>query len=217
MLAIMAGLVLGKPPGLVAASALAVQLGFAVERDEYFLRQLAGAGALAGIAFTMSLFIAVARRPRRPPISPPRGSPCLPPRCCPPSSTWPCRRIGAPAGDHGIVPGSAERAEERHLGFIQSLAASELRAPAIDGPACAGGDRNRCLTPNTVCIERSLYPIRKVTTPVPVEGGVAGGALAMSAGTSFQGRRKPKGSACQRRTMWPVQQAPQHRIRAMCR
>ena len=29
-----------------------------------------------------------------------------------------------------------------------------------------------------------------------VEGGVAGGALPMSAGTSFQGRRKPKGSAC---------------------
>ena len=118
MLAIMAGLVIGKPLGLVAVSALAVQLGFAVERDEYCLRQLAGAGALAGIAFTMSLFIAVARRPRRPPISPPRGSPCLPPRCCPPSSTWPCRRIGAPAGDPGIVPGSAERAEERHLGFI---------------------------------------------------------------------------------------------------
>ena len=57
--------------------------------------------------------------------------------------------------------------------------------------------------------------MRKVTAPVPVEGGVAGGALPMSAGTSFQGRRKPKGSACQRRTMWPVQQAPQHRIRAM--
>ena len=84
-----------------------------------------------------------------------------------------------------------------------------------DGPAGGGGDRNRCPTPNTVCIERSPYPIRKVTTPVPVEGGVAGGALAMSAGTSFQGRRKPKGSACHRWTMWPVQQAPQHRVRAM--
>jgi LUD domain len=31
--------------------------------------------------------------------------------------------------------------------------------------------------------------------------GVAGGALPMSAGTSFHGRRKPNGSACQRRTM----------------
>jgi hypothetical protein len=30
---------------------------------------------------------------------------------------------------------------------------------------------------------------------------VAGGALSMSAGTSFQGRRKPNGSACQRRTI----------------
>ena len=35
---------------------------------------------------------------------------------------------------------------------------------------------------------------------MPVEGGVAGGALPMSAGTSFQGRRKPNGSAFHRRT-----------------
>jgi hypothetical protein len=41
----------------------------------------------------------------------------------------------------------------------------------------------------------------QTTTPVPVEGGVAGGALPMSAGTSFQGRRKPNGSACHRRSM----------------
>jgi hypothetical protein len=49
------------------------------------------------------------------------------------------------------------------------------------------------------------YPIRKVTTPVPVEGGVEGDALTMSAGTPFHGRRKPHGSACQRRTMAGVQ------------
>jgi hypothetical protein len=41
------------------------------------------------------------------------------------------------------------------------------------------------------------YPIRKMTTPAPIEG-VAGGALPMSAGTSFHGRRKPNGSACHR-------------------
>ena len=58
MLAIMVGLVIGKPLGLVAASALAVRLGLAVKPDEYSWRQLAGAGALAGIGFTMSLFIA---------------------------------------------------------------------------------------------------------------------------------------------------------------
>jgi hypothetical protein len=34
--------------------------------------------------------------------------------------------------------------------------------------------------------------MRKVTTPVPVEGGVAGGALPMSAGTSFHGRRNAR-------------------------
>ena len=37
------------------------------------------------------------------------------------------------------------------------------------------------------------YPIRKVTTAVPVEGGVAGGALAMSAGTSPVRKRTPTG------------------------
>ena len=59
------------------------------------------------------------------------------------------------------------------------------------------------------------YPMRQVTTPVPVEGGVAGGALPMSAGTSFHGRRKPNGSACQRRTMAGVQEEAKHAIRAM--
>ena len=58
LLAIMAGLVIGKPLGLVSASALAVWLGIAVKPDAYSWRQLAGAGALAGIGFTMSLFIA---------------------------------------------------------------------------------------------------------------------------------------------------------------
>jgi NhaA family Na+:H+ antiporter len=58
MSAIAAGLVIGKPVGLVAASALAVWLRLAVKPAEYSWRQLAGAGALAGIGFTMSLFIA---------------------------------------------------------------------------------------------------------------------------------------------------------------
>ena len=42
----------------VAASALAVRLGVAEKPPAYSWRQLAGAGALAGIGFTMSLFIA---------------------------------------------------------------------------------------------------------------------------------------------------------------
>ncbi|MGD8843724.1 MAG: Na+/H+ antiporter NhaA [Gammaproteobacteria bacterium] len=57
-LAIVAGLVLGKPAGFILASVLAVQTGFAHKSGEYSWRQLAGAGALAGIGFTMSLFIA---------------------------------------------------------------------------------------------------------------------------------------------------------------
>ena len=58
LLAIGAGLVIGKPVGFIAASALAVRLGLAQKPDAYSWRQLAGAGALAGIGFTMSLFIA---------------------------------------------------------------------------------------------------------------------------------------------------------------
>jgi NhaA family Na+:H+ antiporter len=56
--AIVAGLVIGKPLGFMLACALAVWLGLAVKPDAYSWRQLAGAGALAGIGFTMSLFIA---------------------------------------------------------------------------------------------------------------------------------------------------------------
>lgn len=58
MLAIIVALVIGKPLGLVSASVIAVRLGIATKPDEYSWRQLIGAGALAGIGFTMSLFIA---------------------------------------------------------------------------------------------------------------------------------------------------------------
>jgi NhaA family Na+:H+ antiporter len=58
MLAIVAGLAVGKPLGILAASAVAVRMRLAVKPDAYSWRQLAGAGALAGIGFTMSLFIA---------------------------------------------------------------------------------------------------------------------------------------------------------------
>jgi len=58
IIAIVLGLAVGKPLGLVIASAAAVHLKAAVKPDAYSWRQLAGAGALAGIGFTMSLFIA---------------------------------------------------------------------------------------------------------------------------------------------------------------
>jgi Na+:H+ antiporter, NhaA family len=58
ILAIVLGLVVGKPTGILLASWLAVRLGVAAKPDAYSWRQLAGAGALAGIGFTMSLFIA---------------------------------------------------------------------------------------------------------------------------------------------------------------
>jgi NhaA family Na+:H+ antiporter len=58
MAAIIASLVIGKPLGVFLAAAGAVRAGIARKPAEYTWRQLAGAGALAGIGFTMSLFIA---------------------------------------------------------------------------------------------------------------------------------------------------------------
>lgn len=58
ILAIVLGLVIGKPAGIFAASWLAVRLKLAAKPEAYSWRQLAGAGALGGIGFTMSLFIA---------------------------------------------------------------------------------------------------------------------------------------------------------------
>lgn len=58
MSAITLGLVIGKPVGMVTIAWLAVRCGIAVKPDAYSWRQLIGAGALGGIGFTMSLFIA---------------------------------------------------------------------------------------------------------------------------------------------------------------
>jgi len=63
LLAVIVGLALGKPAGLLLASWLAVKCGLAVKPAEYSWWQLAGAGALAGIGFTMSLFIAATAFP----------------------------------------------------------------------------------------------------------------------------------------------------------
>jgi NhaA family Na+:H+ antiporter len=58
VLAIVLGLVVGKPVGIATAAWIAVRLDLATKPDGYTWRQLTGAGALAGIGFTMSLFIA---------------------------------------------------------------------------------------------------------------------------------------------------------------
>jgi NhaA family Na+:H+ antiporter len=58
MAAIVCGLTIGKPVGFLLASWLAVRAGLAEKPAAYSWRQLGGAGALAGIGFTMSLFIA---------------------------------------------------------------------------------------------------------------------------------------------------------------
>jgi NhaA family Na+:H+ antiporter len=58
MFAIAVGLVVGKSVGIVIAAWLAVRSGIAEKPEAYSWRQLVGAGALGGIGFTMSLFIA---------------------------------------------------------------------------------------------------------------------------------------------------------------
>ena len=58
MSAIALGLVVGKPVGIILAAWIAVKTGIATKPEAYSWRQLAGAGALGGIGFTMSLFIA---------------------------------------------------------------------------------------------------------------------------------------------------------------
>jgi NhaA family Na+:H+ antiporter len=58
LLAIALGLAVGKPAGFLLGCGIAVATGLAEKPAAYTWRQLAGAGALAGIGFTMSLFIA---------------------------------------------------------------------------------------------------------------------------------------------------------------
>jgi NhaA family Na+:H+ antiporter len=58
MAAIVVGLVVGKPLGIISASWLAARTGLAEKPEAYSWAQLIGAGALSGIGFTMSLFIA---------------------------------------------------------------------------------------------------------------------------------------------------------------
>ena len=56
--AIAFGLVIGKPLGIVSGAWLASRFGVSSKPQSYSWRQLSGAGALGGIGFTMSLFIA---------------------------------------------------------------------------------------------------------------------------------------------------------------
>lgn len=58
MLAIFLGLVIGKPIGIFIGSWLAIRIKLTSKPTEYTWHQLLGAGVLAGMGFTMSLFIA---------------------------------------------------------------------------------------------------------------------------------------------------------------
>lgn len=49
---------MGKPVGLLLATWAALRVGFVSMPERVTWRQLAGTGVLAGIGFTMSLFIA---------------------------------------------------------------------------------------------------------------------------------------------------------------
>jgi NhaA family Na+:H+ antiporter len=56
--AIALGLVIGKPAGIILGARVVARLGIGSKPPSYTWRQVAGSGALAGIGFTMSLFIA---------------------------------------------------------------------------------------------------------------------------------------------------------------
>ena len=56
-LGIGAGLIIGKPLGILLLSSLAVALGFSKLPDGIRWKHLIGVGFLAGIGFTMSIFI----------------------------------------------------------------------------------------------------------------------------------------------------------------
>jgi NhaA family Na+:H+ antiporter len=57
-MAVMAGLIIGKPVGILSFSWLSIRLGLAQLPGKVNWRQLLGGGFLAGIGFTMALFIA---------------------------------------------------------------------------------------------------------------------------------------------------------------
>jgi NhaA family Na+:H+ antiporter len=57
-IAVAAGLVVGKPLGILLASRLAIALGIARLPEDLDWSLLAGAGLLAAIGFTMAIFIA---------------------------------------------------------------------------------------------------------------------------------------------------------------
>ncbi|HYE56911.1 MAG TPA: Na+/H+ antiporter NhaA [Rhodothermales bacterium] len=65
-LGVLAGLVIGKPLGVFIFSFLAVKLGLAEKPAGVSWRQLLGVSALAGIGFTMSIFIATLAFPDAP-------------------------------------------------------------------------------------------------------------------------------------------------------
>ena len=55
--AVAIGLVLGKPIGIAGAVLVAERLGLAARPDGVSRLQIVGAGALAGIGFTVSIFV----------------------------------------------------------------------------------------------------------------------------------------------------------------
>jgi NhaA family Na+:H+ antiporter len=68
-LGILAGLLLGKPIGITAATWLAVRFGVALVPDDVSWRAIHGTAWLAGIGFTMSIFIAGLAFPSAPELT----------------------------------------------------------------------------------------------------------------------------------------------------
>ena len=140
-LGVVLGLVVGKLVGVSASAWLAVRLGVGTLPEGARWSQVVGIAAIAGIGFTVSLFVAELAfdrpRPRR------RGQGGRPrwPRCWPPPSASPCcsvagrRPRAAPtAGTAPEVPYAARVPSARGYETIRTAGEARLRyMPGIDG------------------------------------------------------------------------------------
>jgi hypothetical protein len=114
---------------------------------------------------------------------------------------------GRSAASPGGIGVRADRCRSAVLGSSKSGPSRNGFWPATR-QGCTPSSRSR-----DSLLGRSTLPHQEGDHAGAGRGGVAGGALPMSAGTSFHGRRKPNGSACHRGTMAGVQDEAKHAIR----
>ena len=163
--AVAAGLVVGKPLGIVGRR-LRSRCAWASpdKPDAYSWRQLAGAGALAGIGFTMSLYIAAKAFPQ-PRTSPPRRSPSSSPRSWRPASVLRCWE--SPRQKDGLASGARSiQKHDRVLVEFQTCRAHQLgqlrdRGRTGDRRGQARAARSARRAPPAPASRATIRPLRR--------------------------------------------------------